>query len=60
MTDTTRTANNAASAFTTSKRAERKSTGLIECVIVSLAGLGITMLLMAHDIPTAMQLTVMQ
>jgi hypothetical protein len=60
MTDTDRTANTAAFAFTATTRVERKGTGLVECVILSLAGLAITILLVAHDIPTAMQLTVMQ
>jgi hypothetical protein len=59
MTETNQTANTTF-AFTDTKHAERKSTGLVECVIVSLAGLAITMLVIAHDIPTAMQLTVMQ
>jgi len=59
MTDTNH--NTGAIDFTaTTKRVERKSTGLLECAIVSVAGLAITVLAIAHDIPTALQLTVMQ
>lgn len=54
MTDTTHTIN------TATKRVARKSTGLLESAIVSLAGLAVTVLAITHHIPTALQLTVMQ
>jgi len=59
MTDTTVT-NIAAVNFAATKRVERKSTGLLECVLVSCVGLALTVLAIAHGIPTALQLTVMQ
>jgi len=60
MTDTNRTANTVELDFTATKRLERKSTGLLECAIVSVAGLAITLLAITHNVPNALQLTVMQ
>jgi hypothetical protein len=47
--------------FVAAKPAERQSTGLVECVIVSFAGLAIGLLLVAHGLfPEAMQLALLQ
>ena len=47
--------------FVTAKSADRQSTGLVECVIVSFAGLAIGLLLVAHGVfPEAMQLALLQ
>ena len=47
--------------FVAAKSADRQSTGLVECVIVSFAGLAIGLLLVAHGVfPEAMQLALLQ
>jgi hypothetical protein len=55
MLKTNRAANTAGFAFTDAKHAERKYSGLVECAIVSIAGLAVTLLLIAQGfLPTAM------
>jgi len=50
-----RTANTVDFAFTDAKHIERKYSGLVECAIVSIAGLAVSLLLIAQGfLPTAM------
>jgi hypothetical protein len=60
MTDTTRITDTTTVAFATAERIERKTDGVLEFMILSLVGSAVTLLLIAHDIPIALQLTVMQ
>ena len=61
MLKTNRSANIAAFAWGASKPAEQQSTGLVECAIFSLAGLPISLMLIAHGVfPAAMQLAALQ
>ena len=59
MLKTDRTANT--DTFVEAKPAERQSTGLVECLIVSFAGLAIGLLSVAHGLfPEAMRLALLQ